>query len=142
MYKVQAESLEEYFASDPARRSDLEAFDAAVRRNAPGLERWFHPGVKAGEPGMQFKMIGYGVTECRALAGTRWPLIGVALQKNYIAVYLAIAKPDPSLVTEDYRGKLGESRMGQNNLSFETFGQRDHEAIAALLKAVTELTAP
>jgi hypothetical protein len=142
MYKVQAESLAEYFAFDPARKDDLKAFDAAVRLNAPDLKRWFYAGVKAGEPGMQFKMIGYGVTEYRALAGTKWPIIGVALQKNYISVYLAIAKQDSSLITEDYRGKLGESRMGQNNFSFETFGQLDQESVAALLKAVARLAAP
>jgi hypothetical protein len=141
MYQVQAESLAEYFASDPARKADLEAFDAAARHNAPALERWFYPGAKAGEPGMQFKLIGYGVTEYRDLPGTKWPIIGVALQKNYISVYLAIAKPDGALLTEDYRGKLGESRMGRNNFSFKAFGQLDQDSVAALLKAVARLAA-
>jgi len=142
MYKVQAESLEEYFAADPARTSDLKALDAAVRHNAPALKRWFYAGAKAGEPGMQFKLIGYGTTLYRDLPGTKWPIIGIALQKNYISVYLAIAKPDASLITEDYRGKLGESRMGQNNFSFETFGQLDQASVASLLKDVARLAAP
>ena len=30
MYKVKAESLAEYFASDPERRSDLEALDKII----------------------------------------------------------------------------------------------------------------
>ncbi|WP_374514468.1 hypothetical protein [Niveibacterium sp.] len=141
MYKVQAESLEAYFAFDPARQGDLKAFDAAVGQHAPDLKRWFYAGAKAGEAGMQFKMIGYGITEYREIAGTEWPIVGVALQKNYISVYLAIAMPDASLITEAYRGKLGESRMGQNNFSFETFGQLNQEAVAALLKAVAELAA-
>ena len=141
MYKVQAKSLAEYFASDPERRSDLEALDAVVRRTAPRLTRWFYPGVKAGEAGMQFKMIGYGVTEYRAKAGTKWPIIGVALQKNYISVYITARKSDTSFITQDYRGELGESRMGRSNFSFERFAQLNHEAVAALVKEIAKHTA-
>ena len=62
----------------------------------------------------------------------------MALQKNYISVYITARKPDSSLITEDYRGKLGESRMGQSNFSFETFAQLRQEALAALVKEVAK----
>jgi len=129
------------FASDTERRSDLEALDKVIRRTAPRLTRWFYPGVKKGEAGMRFKMIGYGVTEYRAKAGTKWPIIGVALQKNYISVYITARKSDASLITEDYRGKLGESRMGRSNFSFETFAQLHQEAVAALVREIAKRTA-
>jgi hypothetical protein len=41
MHKVQANTLDEYFNADPARKSDLVAPDALIRETAPKLERWF-----------------------------------------------------------------------------------------------------
>ena len=45
MFKVRANSLEEYFDADLARKSDLLALDVLIRKTAPGLERWFYPGT-------------------------------------------------------------------------------------------------
>jgi hypothetical protein len=39
MFKVQANSLGEYFDADPARKADLLAMDALIRKTVPGLER-------------------------------------------------------------------------------------------------------
>ncbi len=136
MYRVQATSLAEYFASDPERRNDLRAVDTAIRRAAPSLARWFYPGVETAGAGMNFKMIGYGITEYRGKSGTKWPIIGVALQKNYISIYVAAQNPGPSPITEGYRGKLGESRMGRSNFSFQTFEQLHQDAVAALVKEI------
>jgi hypothetical protein len=87
MFKAPAESLEAYFNFDPARKRDLESLDALIRRNAVGLARYFHQGTPPGEPGMRFKMIGYGPFHYPTKSGASvlWPVIGVALQKNYIA---------------------------------------------------------
>ena len=38
MFKVQANSLDEYFDADPARKADLLAMDALIRKTVPGLE--------------------------------------------------------------------------------------------------------
>jgi hypothetical protein len=58
MFKVRANSLEEYFGADLARKSDLLALDVLSRKTAPGLERWFYPGAPDGGPGMQ-KNVGF-----------------------------------------------------------------------------------
>jgi hypothetical protein len=65
-----------------------------------------------------------------------WPTIGVALQKNYISVYVAAKEPDGIPVTERFRGRLGESRMGAGNFSFVRFDQLDAEAVRELVEAV------
>jgi len=58
MFKVQANTLDEYFNADQARKDDLQAFDALVRKTVPGLGRWFYAGAKDGKAGMQMSLIG------------------------------------------------------------------------------------
>ena len=105
MFKVEADSVEAYLAFDPTRRADLQAFDGVMQAAAPQLTRYFHDGTPAGTPGMRFKMIGYGrTTDAR---GVEWPIVGLALQKAYISVYMSVE------ATEPWRGRLGEKRMGR-----------------------------
>jgi hypothetical protein len=134
MFKVPAESLEEYLAFDPKRTGDLQSLDALIRKAAPSLKRYFHAGTPAGEIGMRFKMIGYGQTRYRVKTGesTVWPVIGAALQKNYISVYFAVNKGNAPIV-DSYKGRLGELRTGQNNFSFERFNALNGEALSALV---------
>ena len=47
-------------------------------------------------------------------------VVGVALQKSYISVYLSVAKNGVPLL-QAYSGKLGELRGGRNNFSFEKY---------------------
>lgn len=48
---------------------------------------------------MRFKMIGYGRFHYAAAdTAVEWPVIGVALQKNCISVYLTITKDGHPLV--------------------------------------------
>ena len=71
---------------------------------------------------MRFKMIGYGRSHFLAKSGQQveWPVVGVALQKNYISVYLSVTK-DGALLVKFYAGRLGECRMGRDNFSFVRF---------------------
>jgi hypothetical protein len=133
MFRVEAESLEEYLNFDPARRSDLEALDRLIRKSAPALQRYFHRGTPAGEPGMRFRMIGYGKFQYTARTGQAvdWPVVGVALQKNYISVYVSAMKDGGPLV-RSYSGKLGEERAGSNNFSFCSYGELKTAAAADL----------
>jgi hypothetical protein len=89
MFRVDVDTLEAYFAFDPKREGDLRRLDALISKAAPSLKRHFHKGTPAGEPGMRFKMIGYGKSFYHATTGEKvaWPVVGVALQKNYISVY-------------------------------------------------------
>lgn len=55
---------------------------------------------------MRFKMIGYGKSHYRANSGQQveWPVVGVALQKSYISVYLSVTKDGAPLV-QSYTGR-------------------------------------
>jgi hypothetical protein len=137
MHKVQATTLSEYFAADPARKDDLEALDALIREAAPRLERWFYAGASDGKPGMRMSLIGYGAFQYQVKSGDRveWPILGMALQKNYLTLYTSVFKDDAPIV-DQYTGKLGELRAGVNNFSFVTFGQLDPDAVTALIKDI------
>jgi hypothetical protein len=134
MFKVQAHSLDEYFDADLARKADLQAMDALIREMVPGLERWFYPGAPADGPGMRMTLIGYGSFQYEVTSGQRvtWPIVGLALQKNYISLYTSVVK-DGAPITERHKGTLGELRAGRGNFSFVTFAQLHREGVRALL---------
>lgn len=134
MFRVDADTLETYLDFDPIRKIDLQKLDRLLRKSAPGLKRYFHKGTPAGEPGMRFKMIGYGKSHYLAKSGQRveWPVVGVALQKSYISVYLSIAKDGAPLV-DSYAGRLGGLRIGRNNFSFVRFDDLNLATVSALL---------
>ena len=66
-----------------------------------------------------------------------WPIIGVALQKNYLTLYTSVFKDDTPIV-DQYIRRLGELKAGINNFSFVTFDQLDRDAVAALVKDIED----
>src|SRR5262249_15156701 len=137
MFKVEVDSLSGYLDFDPKRKSDLLKLHAVIAKAAPGLKRHFHAGTPAGSAGMRFKMIGYGRSQYTAGTGERvaWPVIGVALQKNYISVYVAVTKNGASIV-RGYAAKLGAKRSGGNNFSFEAFDDLDAKVLSSLVAEI------
>jgi hypothetical protein len=73
---------------------------------------------------MRMSLIGYGAFTYEVKSGERveWPIIGLALQKNYITLYTSVVK-DGALIVDRHKGLLGELRTGRNNFSFVTFEQ-------------------
>jgi hypothetical protein len=140
MFRVNADTLETYLDFDPIRKIDLQKLDSLLIKSAPRLKRYFHKGTPAGEPGMRFKMIGYGKFHYLAKAGQQveWPVVGVALQKSYISVYLSISKDGAPLV-QSYAGRLGECRMGRNNFSFVRFDDLNLASVSALLTEADQI---
>ena len=133
MFKVTADSLRGYLDFDPERKPDLVKLHQLISRAAPALKRYFHTGTPAGEAGMRMKMIGYGKFRYAIKSGKtiEWAVIGVALQKNYISVYMPLTKAGAPLVPA-YEGKLGELRMGGNNFSFVRFDDLRPAALSLL----------
>ena len=134
MFRVNADTLEAYLDFDPIRKIDLEKLDKLLGKSAPGLKRYFHQGTPAGQPGMRFKMIGYGKSHylAKSCQQVEWPVVGVALQKSYISVYLSVTKEGAPLV-QSYAGRLGECRVGRNNFSFVRFDDLNLVAVSGLL---------
>jgi hypothetical protein len=140
MFRVEADSLDSYLGFDPKRKPDLLKLDGVIRKSAPALKRHFHQGTPAGSAGMRMKMIGYGKFQYAIKSGktTPWPVVGVALQKNYISVYMAVTKDKQPLVRR-YAGKLGELRNGNNNFSFETFDELNAAELSKLFKQAASI---
>lgn len=140
MFQVHAHDLESYLNFDPGRRDDLEKLSALVREAAPNLRRYFHQGTPAGSAGMRMKMIGHGRFRYSIQSGewTSWPVIGVALQRHYISVYVSATK-DRLPIVRSYMGALGESRMGRNNFSFERFGDLNATNLFKLCREIGQV---
>src|SRR5215475_1543512 len=140
MFQVKADSLQGYLDFDPARKADLLHLHDLIRTSAPALKRYFHKGTPAGEAGMRMKMIGYGKLRYATRSGdaVEWPVIGVALQKNYISVYVAVTRSDAPIVPA-YAGRLGEKRVGRNNFSFERFDDLQTAAVSSLFAEVAKI---
>jgi len=134
MFQVKADSLQGYLDFDPVRKSDLLRLHDLIRTSAPALERYFHKGTPAGEAGMRMRMIGYGKFRYAVKSGdtVEWPVIGVALQKNYISIYIAITRAGKPVVAA-YAGKLGEKRVGRDNFSFERFEDLNAAGVSSLV---------
>jgi hypothetical protein len=142
MYRVVADSLEAYLDFDAGRKSDVVRLHEVMRKAAPGLKRYFHKGTPAGEAGMRMKMIGYGKFRYAIKSGStiEWPVVGVALQKNYVSVYVAVTKAGAAIVG-GYAGKLGELRSGRNNFSFEQFEDLNVTALSTLFAEAADIFA-
>jgi hypothetical protein len=140
MFRVTAANLQAYFNYDPDRSGELKKLDRLIAAAAPALKRHFHRGTPAGEAGMRMQMIGYGQFRYAIKSGktSPWPIIGVALQKNYISVYISVTR-DGSSVVRSYVGKLGELRAGGNNFSFEKFDELNAKALASLFGEVATI---
>ena len=140
MFRVTADTLQAYLDFDPERKRDLTELHRLVVAAAPALKRHFHQGTPAGEAGMRMKMIGYGKFRYAIKSGktTDWPVIGVALQKSYISVYVTVTRQGAPIVSR-YAGKLGELRMGGNNFSFERFDDLKQDAVSTLFAEVAAI---
>jgi hypothetical protein len=119
MFRVTADSLAAYLDFDPTRKPDLVRLHALIREAAPALKRYFHKETPAGEAGMRMKMIGYGKFRYAIKSGksTEWPVIGVALQKNYISVYVAVTRGGAPILRA-YAGKARRAESGWQQFQF------------------------
>jgi len=142
MFRVTADTLHDYLNFDPERKHDLVKLHKVMAEAAPNLKRYFHKGTPAGQAGMRMKMIGYGKFRYAVKSGQsiEWPVIGVALQKNYISLYVSVTKQREPIVPR-YAGKLGELRIGRNNLSFERFDDLRVKPFTSLVAEVAEIFA-
>ena len=139
MFKVDAASVDEYLRFDPARERDMRALDALIRTAAPTLSRWFVPGTPAGQPGMTMTMIGYGryqYTVQSSPTPVSWPILGLALQKNYISLYNS-ANGDGPPFTCSYAGRLGRARVSKKGVvTFATVRDTNLETLSEMITAI------
>jgi hypothetical protein len=139
MFKVSAASVEEYFRFDPAREDALRELDAVIRAAAPALARWFVPGTPPGQPGMTMTMIGYGQHEYtvkNSPVTVIWPILGIALQKNYLSFYNHANGDGPPFACA-YAGKLGRARVSVKGVvTFTDIHDINIQALAEMVQAI------
>jgi hypothetical protein len=139
MFTVHACSTEEYLRFDPVREDELRTLDKLIRAAAPGLLRWFVPGTPDGQPGMKMTMIGYGQFQYSVKSSpvpVTWPVLGLALQKNYISLYNS-AHDDGPPFTCAYADRLGRARVSKKGVV--TFSALHYVNIQALAEMITAI---
>ncbi|SDP00764.1 hypothetical protein [Phyllobacterium sp. OV277] len=117
MFEVNASNIAAYFEFDPSRENDLHAVDEMIRSAVPDWTRWFVAGTPAGMPGMRMSMIGYGRFAYNVKSSDRpiaWPIVGLALQKNHLSLYLAVKYEGATAASNwaDRLGKVSVSKIG------------------------------
>jgi hypothetical protein len=121
--RVDATTIEEYFALAGDREADLRAVDRIIGEAAPDLERTLFAGPS-------ITMIGYGSMEWGRPSGSgAWPVIGVALQKQYISLYVAATK-DGEMLAEHYANRLGRTSNGKSCIRFRRLDDVDADELA------------
>ncbi len=139
MFKVKASTIDEYFAFDSRRENDLRSIDRIIRGSAPSLKRWFASGTPDGQAGMKMSMIGYGQFTYLVQSSPqpiKWPIVGLALQKNYMSFYCA-AKRDGAPFTLEYENRLGSVSFSKTGvINFEAADDFDLAALSEMLQAL------
>ena len=134
-------TVDEFLASlDDDRKADLIALDEAISGAMAGTERVLYEGKFWG--GTDQEIIGYGELETvRSDKSTvRWFVIGLALQKNYISVYIS-AVEDRQYLSEKYGKDLGKVTVGKSNINFKTVDDIDLEKLVELVRRARAATA-
>jgi uncharacterized protein YdhG (YjbR/CyaY superfamily) len=133
-----AKTPEEYITSLPDdRKAAMEKLRSVVTKNLP----------KGFAESMQYGMLGYGVPHSRYPAGYHCdpkqalPFVGMASQKNFIAVYHMGIYCMPALLewfTKEYK-KHSKTKldMGKSCIRFKKPEQIPYELIGELMQKVT-----
>ena len=119
-------------------RADMKALDAAFSEAMSGLDRVLFEGTFWG--GSEQEIIGYGAGDYTRPNGTKvdWFMVGLALQKNYISVYLN-AVEDRQYLSERYGTEVGKVKVGKSSLSFKSVDDIDIDKLTALVEKAREL---
>jgi len=133
-------SPDEHIASLPdGVREDIAALDAAISGVMAGEERVLWEGTFWG--GSQQRIIGYGAYRYKGRSGAEgeWFVVGLAVQKNYLSLYVNAAEDGQSLV-KVYAPRLGKVKAGSANLQFKRAADVDLDVLRELVARARDLT--
>lgn len=134
--KVEVKTIEEYFAKAGERKPMLRQLDALIQKCAPKLDRSLFENMGGGAA------IGYGMAKYKFANGKvgEWPLIGLANQKNYLAVYFCAVK-DGKYIPETYKEKLGKVSVGKSCVRFNKIEKINLQGFEEVIKVTADLFA-
>lgn len=138
--KVSDRSVDDFLQGiDDDRRADMVALDALISRNLPDQSRVLWEGTFWG--GTEQAIIGYGdMFQPRPKGETvHWFVVGLALQKANISIYVNAVK-DGQYLSKVYDQKLGKVKIGSASIGFKRLVDLDVDELSALLTEIRELT--
>ncbi len=133
-------SPDEHIASLPdGVREDIATIDARIGEVMAGEERVLWEGKFWG--GSEQRIIGYGAYRYKGRSGAEgeWFKVGLAVQKNYLSLYVNAAEDGQSLV-KVYAPRLGKVKAGSANLQFKRAADIDLDVLRELVAKARELT--
>lgn len=134
-----ATNPDDHIASLPdSVRADITELDKAFSRVLSDHTRVLWTGVFWG--GSEQAIIGYGdYTYTRPRGSTvEWFIVGLAVQKKYISVYVN-AVEDGRYLTEKYADRLGKARVGKSSISFIRLADIDLDVLLELVGKAEQL---
>lgn len=132
--------VDEFLTSLPEGvRSDLITLDREIGAVMEGLPRALYEGKLWG--GTDQEIIGYGLDSYVRSDGKRveWFVVGLALQRNYISIYVNTVE-DRLYLAEKYGKRLGKVKVGKSSISFSRLDDIDLDELVALVTKAREIT--
>jgi Domain of unknown function (DU1801) len=130
---------DEFIASLPdGVREDIATLDALITDVFAGEERVLWEGKFWG--GSQQNIIGYGAYRYVGRSGAEgeWFVVGLAAQKNYLALYVNAAD-DGGYLGKQYAPRLGKAKAGSANLQFKRASDLDLDVLREMVTRAREL---
>lgn len=127
---IEASTFSEYLSKTGDYQPALKQLDKLIRSIAPDLKPKIFQNMGGGSA------LGYGMMPYQSSAMKEpgeWPLIALAAQKNYMALYVC-AVIDGQYVAEANKDKLGKVNIGKSCIRFNKYDDLNIEEIKEILK--------
>lgn len=132
--------IDEYLRALPDEvRADMVALDASISDVMAGLPRELYVGKLWG--GSDQEIIGYGRMSYPRSGGkdVEWFIVGLAVQKNYLSVYVSAVEGGQYLAERDGPG-VGKVKVGKSSISFKRLADIDLDKLATLVTKARQVS--
>ncbi|MBX3071850.1 MAG: DUF1801 domain-containing protein [Thermomicrobiales bacterium] len=132
---------DDYLAALPEpQAADMRRLDDAISTVMAGHERYLIEGKFWG--GSDQEIIAYGthVYTNRSGKTVEWHIAGLALQKNYMSVYLNAVEDNRYLV-ETYASRLGKVKTGKSAITFKRLEDVELDVLLAMIAHARDIMA-
>lgn len=137
-----ATPIADYVASLPdGVREDVTLLDRELARVFAGHDRILWEGLLWG--GTHQRIIGYGRIRQRNRSGAEvdWFIVGLAVQKAHLSLYVS-AVEDGRYLVKGWADRLGRVRVGSANVTFRRVSDLDLQAVLAMAARARDLMIP
>lgn len=138
--RISEKSVDSWLESlDDPRAEDIRALDSMISQEFAGDARVLWAGKFWG--GTDQTIIGYGDLYQPRPKGdpVHWFVVGLALQKSNISIYVNAVK-DGAYLGKAYGDRLGKVKLGSASIGFKSLADIDFNELRAMLKEAKSLT--